>query len=138
MHIDGRCHCGAIVFAAEVDPAEVYICHCTDCQRLSGTAFRVAASCARKDFRLLSGAPQIYIKIAESGIRREQAFCGTCGTPLYATDADAADAPLSLRLGAVDQREQLKPRLQLWSRSALPWLDALRGIPKVEKEDGVF
>ena len=137
MHIDGRCHCGSITYAAKIDPAEVYICHCTDCQTLSGTAFRTMTSCERKDFRLLSGAPRLYIKIAESGARRAQAFCGSCGTPLYATDADNADAALSVRLGAVAQRDQLKPRLQLWARSAQPWLEGMSGIAKLEKEDGI-
>jgi hypothetical protein len=40
MHIDGACHCGKITYEAEVDPEAVGICHCTDCQTLSGTAFR--------------------------------------------------------------------------------------------------
>jgi hypothetical protein len=40
MKIDGRCHCGNITFEAEVDPATAAICHCIDCQTLSGTAFR--------------------------------------------------------------------------------------------------
>ena len=40
MKIDGSCHCGRIRYEAEVDPAKVVICHCTDCQTLSGSAFR--------------------------------------------------------------------------------------------------
>src|SRR5689334_18981220 len=39
MKIDGRCHCGEITFEAEVDPDALHICHCTDCQTLSGSAF---------------------------------------------------------------------------------------------------
>jgi len=40
MRIDGRCHCGYITYEAEIDPEKVMICHCTDCQTLSGSAFR--------------------------------------------------------------------------------------------------
>jgi hypothetical protein len=40
MKVTGRCHCGQISFEAEVDPATVRVCHCTDCQTLTGTAFR--------------------------------------------------------------------------------------------------
>lgn len=40
MKIDGRCHCGYITFEAEADPDKAGICHCTDCQSLSGSAFR--------------------------------------------------------------------------------------------------
>jgi hypothetical protein len=39
MKVDGGCHCGSIKFEAEIDPADVGVCHCTDCQSLSGTAF---------------------------------------------------------------------------------------------------
>ena len=47
MKIDGGCHCGYITYAAEIDPEKVGICHCTDCQTLSGTAFRVSAPAAK-------------------------------------------------------------------------------------------
>ena len=43
MKIDGGCHCGYIAYEAEVDPDKVRICHCTDCQTLSGSAFRTVA-----------------------------------------------------------------------------------------------
>ncbi len=41
MKIDGHCYCGEITFEAEVDPNGLNICHCTDCQTLSGSAFRI-------------------------------------------------------------------------------------------------
>ena len=44
MKVTGRCHCGQISFEAEIDPAQVRICHCTDCQTLTGTAFRTNVS----------------------------------------------------------------------------------------------
>jgi hypothetical protein len=55
MKIDGRCCCGNITFAAEVDPATAVICHCTDCQTLSGSAFREFEKClATETSRLMS------------------------------------------------------------------------------------
>jgi hypothetical protein len=42
MKIDGRCHWGFIMYEAEVNSDEVYVCHCTDCQAISGAAFRWA------------------------------------------------------------------------------------------------
>ena len=42
MKIDGGCHCGYITYSAEIDPEDVGICHCTDCQTLTGTAFRTS------------------------------------------------------------------------------------------------
>ena len=98
MKIDGHCHCGQITFEAEVDPNALNICHCTDCQTLSGTAFRVNIPAPAEHFVLLSGTPKTYIKTAESGNKRLHAFCGNCGTPIYAC---AVDNPQSygLRIG---------------------------------------
>ena len=53
MKVDGACHCGHIRYEAEVDPAIVVICHCTDCQTLSGSAFRTVVPTLAGSFRLL-------------------------------------------------------------------------------------
>lgn len=128
MQVDGQCHCGAIAFSAEIDPARVRICHCTDCQQLSGTAFRVTAPCDEQDFHLLRGQPRIYLKVADSGRRRQQAFCSDCGSPLYATsDEPAGTRKLGLRVGVLAQRAGLAPRRQYFVRSALSWLPQLPG-----------
>ena len=128
MHVDGQCHCGAIAFTGEIDPERVRICHCTDCQRLSGTAFRLTAPCAESDFHLVRGEPRIYIKTADSGRRRQQAFCGSCGSPLYATsDEPAGGRTIGLRVGVLDQRASLTPKRQFFFRSVLPWLPPLPG-----------
>ena len=127
MHIDGACHCGLISFTAEIDPSRVMVCHCTDCQVLSGAPFRAVVA-APIDTFVLHGEPQRYIKVAESGNRRAQVFCPQCGTPLYAT---APENPTSvmIRLGCVKQRAQLRPVVQLWQHSALPWLADLGSVP---------
>ncbi len=134
MKVSGGCHCGAITFTAEVDPAKSVICHCTDCQTLSGTAFRTVIPAAEADFTLTGGQPKVYVKIAESGNPREQAFCPDCGTPLYATSVGGDNRVLGLRVGAIQQRADLAPKKQVWSRSALPWLHDMTDLPEVEKQ----
>lgn len=123
MHITGGCHCGKITYEAEIDADAVGICHCTDCQKLSGTAFRVNVHVKKENF-LLKGTPRIYIKTAESGNKRAQAFCPDCGSGLYATSVDDPQL-FGIRLGTSDQFAQLKPTRQIWCRSALPWLSGL-------------
>lgn len=130
MKVDGQCHCGSTTFEAEVDPEKTFICHCTDCQQLTGTAFRVAVPSRPGTFRLLSGAPKIYVKIADSGARREQAFCPDCGTPLYSASVAPEPRAHILRVGTLRQRTALVPNLQLWSRSAQGWLAGLHEIPR--------
>ena len=132
MKIDGHCHCGQITFDAEVDPNALTICHCTDCQTLTGSAFRVNIPAPAEHFVLRSGTPKSYVKTAESGNKRRHAFCGNCGTPIYAC---AEDNPQSyaLRVGTITQRASFSPKRQGWRRSALFWVNALAAVPATEK-----
>jgi hypothetical protein len=127
MKITGQCHCGAVSFSALVDPSRVFVCHCADCQIISGGPFRavVPVPVAQVD---LQGQPKSYVKVAASGNRRAQAFCGDCGSQLFATEADEPKT-LNFRLGCVNERAELKPTLQVWHDSAMPWLAALDGVP---------
>jgi hypothetical protein len=65
MKIDGGCHCGYITYSADADPERTSICHCTDCQTLSGTAFRLSIPAPDHAFRVLTEPP--FIKTGESG-----------------------------------------------------------------------
>jgi hypothetical protein len=58
MKIGGHCHSGEITFEAEVDPKALTICHRTDCQTLSGSAFRVNIPAPAEHFMLLTGSPK--------------------------------------------------------------------------------
>lgn len=127
MHIDGACHCGAVSFTAEVDPGRVMVCHCTDCQVLSGAPFRAVVA-APFETLAVQGQTRSYVKVAQSGNPRAQVFCPECGTPLWAT---APENPTSviIRLGCVKQRAQFQPAVQIWQHSALPWVSKLSSIP---------
>ena len=128
MKVDGSCHCGNIEFEAEVDANTVVVCHCTDCQTLTGSAFRVIVPAKTESFRMRGGSPRIYVKLAESGAKRVQAFCPGCGTPLYSsTEVDPTH--LFIRLGAIRQRASLRPTAQIWRRSAVTWLEDLDSVP---------
>ena len=133
MHVEGGCHCGHITYEAEVDPDSVNICHCTDCQRMTGTAYRVTVRSRKGGFKLLSGQPTIYIKTAESGNQRAQAFCPKCGTPLYATTVGNPEV-YGIRVGTTRQRELLRPKRQGWCRSALDWVMDIDALPKNPKQ----
>ena len=129
MKIDGRCHCGFITYEADVDPDEVYVCHCTDCQSISGSAFRWAVSVPEEDFRLLSGEPKTYVKTSDSGSTSHQLFCPECASPLYSTSIGDGPKFYNLRLGTARQRAELRPRLQVWCGSAQKWA-AVQGPTK--------
>ena len=134
MKIDGKCHCGNVTFEAEIDPDLVYVCHCTDCQSISGSPFRWAVSVPKEDFRLLSGSPKAYVKRAESGAESHQLFCPDCASPIYSASSRDDWNSLNLRLGTVRQRAELKPKLQVWHRSAQAWAGALAEVEEMEKQ----
>ena len=132
MRIDGGCHCGRINFEADIDPDKVGVCHCTDCQTLSGTAFVVYLPVPKEALRL-RGEPKIYVKTSESGSRRAQAFCPDCGSRLYAS-AEKDPQVFNLRIGTVRQRALLAPKAQVWCRSALPWVMNLGSVKQHAKQ----
>ncbi len=73
-------------------------------------------------FRLTSGKPREYIKTADSGAGRVQAFCETCGSGIYSCETGGKPAAYNLRVGTVDQRADLTPRFDCWCQSALSWV----------------
>jgi hypothetical protein len=132
MQVEGQCHCGAIAYEATVDPQNASICHCSDCQTLSGAPFRASVPAKAENLHIHKGKPRVYVKVADSGARRAQGFCGDCGTPIYATSADDPKV-YNLRLGAIKQRTQIPPRRQIWCESGLAWgrnIDVLPGVPR--------
>ena len=132
MKIDGACHCGAIRYEAEIDAAQVTICHCTDCQVLSGSAFRTVVPAAKASFRLLSGKLKIYVKTGDSGNQRTQSFCPECGTPIYSSPVTEDFPAYSLRVGPIRQRALLRPRVECFRRSALDWNPGLEGTRRFD------
>ena len=113
MDVDGKCLCGKIQYEAEIDPNTTTICHCTDCQINSGTAFGYVVGVVNESFKLLEGEMSFYIKLADSGAKRELAFCGKCGTRIYARPVDGKSSFFGLRVGTIRQIRDLQPKRQV-------------------------
>lgn len=133
MKVDGSCHCGRITFEAKVDPAKVLVCHCGDCQVLSGGAFRTVVRVPTTAFNILSGEPKRYVKRADSGNVLVQAFCGDCGSPIYGAHDENNPPFYGIRVATLRQRNQLPPKLQIWCRSEMPWAENLAAVPRLAK-----
>jgi hypothetical protein len=134
MRIDGACACGTITVEGEADPADVSICHCTDCQTGTGSAFRVSVLVRGSAFKM-NGVPTHYLKTtADSGKPRIQAFCPRCGSPIYSTTpGEGQQEAYRVRVGILRQRREFVPQKQNWFRSALPWITDLPAIARNEK-----
>ncbi len=134
MQVDGGCHCGHITYRADIDPERIVICHCTDCQELSGSAYRFVAFTLEDALEILTGELKIYVKVADSGRERAQAFCPECGSAIYATSTDEGPKVYGLRAGTIVQRAELIPSRQIWHRSALQWVEDLRALPRTAEQ----
>ena len=123
MNVDGTCLCGQIQLEADIVPETTIISHCTDCQINSGTAFGYVVGAINDSFNILKGELSIYIKIADSGAKRELAFCGKCGTRIYARPVKEQSGFFGLRVGTIRQRRNLQPKRQAWKKSCLDWVE---------------
>ena len=130
--ITGGCLCGEIRYECQGETISSLICHCTDCQSLSGSAFRTVAFTPPDGFELTTGTIRTYVKTAASGNPREQGFCPECGSAIYATAPGDGPKVYGLRVGTITQRRELAPKKQLWHRSALPWVDSIADLPHVD------
>ena len=131
LKIDGRCHCGQITYEAEINPNNVVVCHCTDCQTFSSAPYRVTVPVLRSNASRCAASLRTYRKRGGSGREIVQNFCGACGTPIYSAPAEGATF-FNLRLGAIRQCAELAPKRQGFCRSAMPWafdLDAVEKLP---------
>jgi hypothetical protein len=132
MKVQGSCHCGQITYEAEIDPEQVNLCNCADCQMLTGSVFRVSVPAPARTYRLLTGKPKVYVKTADSGVKRRHSFCPNCGAPVASTaDTDTPES-YSLRVGCLRQRAQLPPKRRIWCKSALAWAQDVSAVPGME------
>ena len=135
MKTTGACHCGAIHFEAEVDENRISICHCRDCQILSGSAFRTAARVEPSKFVITRGTPKFYDKIADSGATRRMAFCGDCGTHICSLpmNMDEPGGYISLRVSSCEDFARMKPAAEIWCDSRVSWVAPDEGAAQFPK-----
>ena len=118
--LGGGCLCGAIRYTVSAPITELRACHCTHCQKSSGTGSSVNAVVPADKFTLAQGTPRRYADKADSGRTLFRYFCGDCGSPLYSPRA-ATPETLSVRAGTLDGSGGLKITANIWCASAPSW-----------------
>ena len=129
---EGGCQCGEIRYEISGDPLTVAVCHCTDCQQQSGSAFGISMVVRREAFRILKGEPRSYTKTADSGNTVECLFCGTCGNRIFHRPS-AFPGNLNLKPGTLDDTSWIEPGMQVWTSSRQPWVTIQQGVAAFEK-----
>lgn len=121
VRLSGGCLCGAVRYEAEVEAVRASLCHCTHCQKVSGSAFSVNVIAPADKVTFSGAAPSAYVDSAESGRKLRRLFCPTCGSSL-ASEAEAFPGMIILKAGTLDDRSAVTPVVNIWTRSAQPWV----------------
>jgi hypothetical protein len=122
MTMTGGCQCGAVRYEVSGEPLPLIVCHCTDCQKQTSSAFGMTLPVAKRDFALLSGDLKVWRRLAESGREVACWFCPDCGVRVYHSSSLGPDY-WHLKPGTLDDTSRLRPVAQVWTRSAQPWLE---------------
>jgi hypothetical protein len=127
--LTGGCLCGGVRFEVDGTLGPVVCCHCSQCRRASGSAFATNASVRADAFRLRGGAE--LVREYESSPGQHRAFCGRCGSPLYAR-ADAWPGIRRVRLGSLDGDPGRRPEAHVHVASKAPWHEPCGALPRFE------
>jgi hypothetical protein len=119
---EGGCECGDIRYAITGEPLALAVCHCTQCQRQSGSAFGMTLVVPRAIFRIASGEPHCYTTVADSGTPKDCFFCGRCGVRIY-NAPESMPETVNVKPGTLDDTRWLAPKMQVWCSSQQPWLE---------------
>jgi hypothetical protein len=116
--LQGGCLCGSVRYEITAAFSAARYCHCTHCQRRTGTASSANGVVPREGFRLLSGRERIRSYKPPTGVPKH--FCSTCGSALFSADP-FTDEQVVLRLGTLDRDPGIRPSYRQFVDSAASW-----------------
>jgi hypothetical protein len=128
----GGCQCGALRYEITEAPQMVYACHCTDCQRLTSSAFSMAVVVADGAFRLTRGEPRPLQRTADSGRVATRWVCPECGS--WVSGVPIPGSVIRVRAGTLDDTSWLRPTVHFWTRSKQPWIALPEGCRSFETQ----
>jgi hypothetical protein len=129
--LDGGCTCRAVRYRLAGRPLFVHCCHCRWCQRETGASFALNALIETDRVTLLQGAPELVLTPSASGKGQSIARCPSCRVAVWSHYAGAGDKLSFIRVGTLDQPDQLPPDIHIFTASKQPWVVLPSGTPTV-------
>ena len=129
----GGCGCGTIRYTVTSDPLISYLCHCTECQRRTSSAFGLNMQVTEDNFVIDKGEPASRARTADSGNELSLNFCGDCGTSLFSIPSARPNIRV-IYAGTLDDPSWVPVKLHIWADSALPWAIGDDGIERVPNQ----
>jgi hypothetical protein len=130
LPLTGGCHCGTLRYEITEPPRLTYACHCTDCQRMTSSAFSMAIVVPDAAFRLTKGEPRSIQRTVDSGYRSIRWVCPDCGSWICGAPRTSTATPgavRAIRAGTLDDTSWLHPTVHFWTRSKQPWVTLPEG-----------
>ncbi|HLG87108.1 MAG TPA: GFA family protein [Alphaproteobacteria bacterium] len=132
--IAGGCLCGQVRYSADAEPAFVGVCHCTDCQKFSGSAFATVVAVPAAALKV-TGTLKSFTKTGDSGKPIHRRFCPECGSSVI-DEADAMPGIAMVSAGTLDDRKWVKPLSEIYCDSAQPWVQLGGELQRFAKTPG--
>jgi hypothetical protein len=129
--INGSCRCGKVTYSSAAEPIFTGICHCTSCQKSTGTAYATVVAVPTASLTV-TGTTKRFDDIGESGKATHRDFCPECGSTVTQS-ADVMDGITMIGIGTLSDASAVKPAMQIYCDSALPWakIADMQAFPKM-------
>lgn len=130
----GQCLCGAVTYELDAEPQMMALCHCRDCQRVTGGEPAAVALVPAGSFKLRQGEMKAFASRGDSGSMVERNFCPECGSHLLSR---LSGGPFDgVKVGTLNEPLALQPQMEIWTSSAQAWGHHPEGAMRFEKNPG--
>ena len=126
--LTGQCYCGTVTYAVADEFRYALNCHCSQCRRTTGSAFKPFAAIERAKLRLTKGADSLLIVGEADG---NDTHCRICGSLLYSVVRDGAFVHVTL--GTLVDDPSIRPSAHIFTGSKAPWFTITDGLPQYEE-----
>jgi hypothetical protein len=134
MSMTGRCLCSKVTFELSGDPIATVVCHCSHCQRQSGSAFSVNLIAHESQLNV-TGELTTYEERGDAGdqvyVRRR--FCNVCGSPIV-SELALSNGIVAVKAGALDDSSGMSPSVEVWCVDKQGWVDLPGMAVSMERE----
>lgn len=129
---EGGCTCGRVRYRLLTSPLFVHCCHCSWCQRETGSAFALNALIEADRVELITGRTESINVPSHSGKGQKIIRCTECKIALWSNYAGAGDQIHFIRIGTLDHPDRLPPDIHIYTSTRQPWVQLVENVPIVE------
>lgn len=122
----GSCLCGGVQYSVADEFEYALNCHCSDCRRATGSAFKAFAGIARDKLRLVRGAEQVLVYGDEKA--SHDVHCGNCGSLLYSVVNNGAKVHVTM--GTLVDAPAIRPTAHIFVGDKAPWFEITDDLPQ--------